>query len=71
VPILIRHYLKLNAKFIHFNVDRSFSNVVDGLIVVDLDAADHRIVKRFMGSEGWRRFSDNKEQANDDLQLAI
>jgi putative hemolysin len=58
VPILIRHYLKLNAKFIHFNVDRHFSNVVDGLIVVDLTQADPRILQRFMGKAGWRQFQD-------------
>ena len=58
VPILIRQYLKLNAKFIHFNVDRHFSNVVDGLIVVDLTQADPRILQRFMGKAGWRQFQD-------------
>jgi putative hemolysin len=56
VPVLIRQYLKLNARFIDFNVDRRFSEVVDGLIHVDLDAADRRILKRFMGSDGLRRF---------------
>ena len=71
VPILIRHYSKLNAKFIHFNVDRSFSNVVDGLIVVDLDAAEPRILKRFMGSVGWLQFSTKKRPANENLKKAI
>ena len=32
VPVLLRQYVKLNAKFISFNVDR-FSNVLDGLFL--------------------------------------
>ena len=37
VPILLRQYVKLNAKFISFNVDPAFSNVLDGFIILDLN----------------------------------
>jgi len=37
VPILLRQYIKLNAKFISFNVDPAFSNVLDGFIILDLN----------------------------------
>ncbi len=57
VPVLLRQYLKLNAELIGFNVDRSFSSVLDGLIKVDLTRADPRVVTRFMGAEGYRRFA--------------
>jgi putative hemolysin len=62
VPVLIRQYIKLNARFIGFNVDRRFSDVVDGLIHVDLDSADPRILKRFMGEEAFRRFFDRQAE---------
>ncbi|WP_373501254.1 lysophospholipid acyltransferase family protein [Desulfococcus sp.] len=57
VPTLIKHYLKLNGKFIDFNVDRQFSNVVDGLVVVDLMETDPKILRRFMGEAGLDAFS--------------
>ena len=36
VPILFRQYLKLGGRLLGFNVDPSFSDVVDGLVLVDL-----------------------------------
>ncbi len=36
VPILLRHYLKLNGSLISFRADEAFSSVVDGLLLVDL-----------------------------------
>jgi hypothetical protein len=58
VPVLIRHYLKLNAKFLSFSVDKRFSNVVDGLIFVDLNTTAPHILKRFMGEQGLRLFAE-------------
>ncbi len=52
VPVLIKHYLKLNGQFIAFNVDRDFCNAVDGLVVVDLMTTDTRLLERFMGAGG-------------------
>jgi hypothetical protein len=42
-------YLKLNGKLLGFSVDRDFSDVVDGLLMVDLRDANTKLVKRFMG----------------------
>jgi len=56
VPVLLRHYLKLNASFLGFNVDRKFSNVIDGLLVVDLLNTDQKLLKRFMGADGHMMF---------------
>ena len=36
IPVLVRQYLKLNARFISFNVDPNFSDVLDGFIILDL-----------------------------------
>lgn len=56
IPTLIKHYLKLDAGFICFNVDKRFSNVVDGLVVVDLSGTEPRMLKRFMTESGFERF---------------
>ncbi len=37
LPVLVRQYLKLNARFISFNVDPNFSDVLDGFIMLDLN----------------------------------
>ena len=56
IPVLLRQYLKLNASILSFNVDPSFSDVIDCLILVDLRRTDERLLKRFMGAEGLARF---------------
>ena len=56
LPILLRTYLKLNGHLISFNVDKAFSGVVDGLLVVDLNRTDARVLERFMGSEGYQNY---------------
>jgi hypothetical protein len=58
VPVLLRQYLKLNGKLLSFNVDPQFSQVVDGLIMVDLELTDPKLLKRFMGKEGSKTFLD-------------
>ncbi|MEJ2109925.1 MAG: GNAT family N-acyltransferase [Acidobacteriota bacterium] len=56
VPILIRQYLKLGAEFVAFNIDEKFSNVIDGLIVVDLCRSDEKTLARYLGQEGIRKY---------------
>jgi len=36
VPILLKQYTKLNAKFISFNLDPNFSDALDGLMIMDI-----------------------------------
>ncbi len=36
IPVLIRQYIKLNARFISFNVDPNFSDCLDGFILLNL-----------------------------------
>ena len=59
IPILIRQYAKVGGKLIAFNLDRKFSDVVDGLVVVDLRQTDSAVLERYMGKGGsaaFRRF---------------
>jgi putative hemolysin len=50
VPVLIRQYLKLNARLIAFNIDPAFGDALDALMVVDLAALDAGILKRYFGA---------------------
>ena len=59
VPILLRNYLKLNAKMIGFNVDPDFSDVLDCLIMVDLRTTEEKLLKRFMGRKGYTSFKSS------------
>lgn len=56
VPILLKHYLKLGARILGFNVDPTFGDCVDGLIYVDLTRTESGILTRYMGAEGYREF---------------
>ena len=56
IPILLRQYLKLDGKLLGFNIDRSFGDVLDGLIYIDLRETDLRILERYMGREGTEKF---------------
>ncbi|MDT8421906.1 MAG: GNAT family N-acyltransferase [Desulfuromonadales bacterium] len=52
IPVLLRHYMNLGGKLLAFNRDPEFSDVIDGLILVDLDQAKYKTLKRYMGSSG-------------------
>lgn len=49
VPVLLRQYLKLNGKLLAFNTDRAFSDVIDGLMLVDLLDVDRQTLRRYLG----------------------
>lgn len=40
IPVLLKKYLKQNAKIIGFNVDPSFNNCLDGLMILDFKSID-------------------------------
>lgn len=56
VPVLLRHYLKLNGTLLSFNVDADFGHCLDGLIVVDLTQSDQRLLKNYLTPEGLKSF---------------
>jgi putative hemolysin len=51
MPVLLRQYLKLNAKLLGFNIDPDFGDVLDGLMLVDLLDVEPAILARYMGRE--------------------
>ncbi|MGD0792865.1 MAG: GNAT family N-acyltransferase [Terriglobales bacterium] len=56
LPILIKQYAKVGGRLVGFNLDRKFSDVVDGLVIVDLRQTDPSVLERYMGKEGYAGF---------------
>jgi putative hemolysin len=56
VPVLLRHYLKLGARVLGFNVDPEFKDALDALIVVDLPRAPEPLLRRYMGHDAARAY---------------
>jgi putative hemolysin len=52
MPVLLRQYLKLNARALGFSVDPGFGNVLDALMVVDLTTVPTNILRRYFGDAG-------------------
>lgn len=51
VPVLLRQYLKLDAKLLGFNVDPRFGDVLDGLLLVDVTKVNRTTLDRYMGKD--------------------
>ncbi len=49
VPVLLRQYLRLGGRILGFSLDPDFSDVLDGLIMVDLMETDPSVLSRYMG----------------------
>lgn len=45
VPVLLKQYTKLNAKFISFNIDPNFSDALDGLMILTIKNLPAEILK--------------------------
>jgi len=56
LPVLLRQYAKVGGRLLGFNVDRAFSNTLDGLVLVDLRKSDSRVLDRYMGVEAAEKF---------------
>jgi hypothetical protein len=50
--VLLRQYLKLNARLLGWNVDRRFGRALDGLILVDLVDVPPPVLVRYPGWNG-------------------
>jgi putative hemolysin len=56
LPILLKQYAKLGGRMVGFNLDRKFSDVVDGLVIVDLRQTVPSVLERYMGKDGYASF---------------
>ncbi|MBD1399909.1 lysophospholipid acyltransferase family protein [Pelovirga terrestris] len=66
VPVLLRHYLNLGGQILAFNRDPDFSDVIDGLLLVDLLKADKKQLQRYMGKEGYAGYMAYHDEARQD-----
>jgi hypothetical protein len=56
MPVLLRQYLRLNAKLLSFSVDPAFGDALDGLMVVDLADVEPALLARVLGRDQAARF---------------
>jgi putative hemolysin len=56
IPILLKQYLTMGGTLLGFNVDPDFSDVLDGLILVDLTKTETKMLERYLGEEGAASF---------------
>lgn len=56
IPILIKHYLKMGARILAFNIDHDFGDALDILMMTDLLRADPEQMQKYMGPEGYARY---------------
>lgn len=56
IPVLLKHYLRLNATLLSFNVDKAFNNCLDGLIHVDLADTNPKLLGKYMGGEACQEY---------------
>jgi putative hemolysin len=56
MPVLLRQYLKLNARLLGFNTDPAFGDVLDALMLVDLTQVSRAVLVRYMGKEEAEQF---------------
>jgi putative hemolysin len=63
LPILVREYVKLGGQFLAFSVDPDFQAAMDGLVVVNLDRTNPRLLSLHMGPENYERFRHHAARA--------
>lgn len=51
IPVLLKQYIRQNAKIICFNVDPKFNNCLDGLMILDLNELPEETLKFLKESE--------------------
>jgi len=56
LPVLFKQYLKVGGRILAFNLDKNFSNVLDGLVLVDLRRTERSRLETYMSKEGMEAF---------------
>ena len=63
MPVLLRQYLKLNARALGFSVDPAFGHVLDALMAVDLTRVPPGILRRYFGDAGLASYLAHQSRA--------
>ncbi len=65
LPVLLKKYLKLNARILGFNIDPNFNDALDGLILLDIYNVPQDVIlslsKEFDDIEIMKRFNEFKD----------
>ncbi len=56
IPVLLRQYFKMNATLLDFAFNPYFQHCLEALILVDLTQAPAKLLRKYMGPEGYERF---------------
>ncbi|MFQ3231199.1 lysophospholipid acyltransferase family protein [Reinekea sp.] len=59
IPVLLRHYIALNGKFVGFSINKGFNDSLDGLIMVDLQQMPERYLNRYLTKNGAAKFKQH------------
>lgn len=64
LPILLKHYQKMNAQFYCIGIDRNFNDTPGLLLCVDLPAAPQRMLKQYLaeGMDEYLKYMSEKGQ---------
>jgi putative hemolysin len=65
MPVLLRQYLRLNARALGFSVDPVFGNVLDALMAVDLTRVQPAILRRYFGDAGLASYLAHQSRVGD------
>jgi putative hemolysin len=64
MPVLLRQYLKLNARALGFSADPAFGDVVDALMAIDLTSVSPAVLRRYFGAEGLAAYRSHHPSAD-------
>ena len=71
VPILVRQYsADSTRRFSGLTLIPDFSDVVDGLVLIDLMKMDRRLLKFYMGAENLNDFVDYQQRLQSEKQVS-
>lgn len=65
VPTLVKEYVKLGGKFLSFSIDPDFADAMDGLVAVDLDRTNPRLLSLYMGEANYQKFCRSRGPLRD------
>ena len=63
MPVLLRQYLKLNARLLGFSIDSQFGDTLDALMMVDLTMVDRATLDRCLGKDAAVHFLAHHQRA--------
>ena len=70
LPMLLRHYLSFNGRFVCFSINKVFNDSLDGLIIVDMRETPQKYLDRYLGKEGARNCQAIWQLAQDKQKIA-